>query len=1559
MTSTFTTKKITTTFRTISVYLLCVALIFSLSMTSVSAKGNIYGGDGRTTTGSKGGSSGSSGSSSSSTSNTGRYYHLDVRIDSSFTLTDANGDVQTVSATVTDVSATLTHNTANGSTTTNNTVTTEAHAAGDTETISFNNTAVADEYSSSTAYEYQSAKGHGNESEGTSQLCYYDGDVIVLTYTLTYTLNGTKHSIKATKTFTVGTDTNYCDKKSSGNDLQGVDIYVSAAEILEEIQGALTITKVDGDDTSVTLPNAVFTLYEDSACKNAITTYTTGSDGTFTITISTDQAELKSYLPAAGNSTTLYLKETTAPDGYSLSDTVYNVIIGATSNSDYTSSGSTTTVTTYTITLGGSTAVNIENSRYDAKGSIQFSGTKSMTGRALKDGDDFTYTVKEDGETVATGTSGESGDITFGTINYTLSDCGTHTYTVTEDSYNKNGITSDTKSYTVTVKVSDNGDGTLKCEASDNYEALNFTNTYDASGDFTIKGTKSLTGRTLKAGEFSFTLTDEDGNTETVTNDADGNFSFSKISVKLADLTDGTLTKTYTISEDRGSLGGITYDTSVKTVKVVFTDNGDGTITGAYTDDSDEIKFTNAYHASGKITLEGTKTLTNRALSDGEFSFAIMNEESETVATGTNDANGKITFTALSYDETQLGTHTYTVKETSGDASGVTVDTSAKTISVTVKDNGDGTLSVTSDDDSDGISFANTYTSKGQLELNVHKTFRGRLLSMFSNKVFTFYLTDGNGTLLSTTSVEGAGENSFDLISYTDEDMDKDEDGHIITTTKTYSVYEGDPNDDDGITYDSNKYTVTVTLTDDGQGNILASVDSDSTTYSFTNVYSASGSITFSGSKTMTGRALTAEDKYSFTVNEVDENGTVITSGVARGYSDEDGNINFETITYKLDEDNEDVLGDHYYTVSEDKVDEDGVTSDTTVYTVKVSVTNSGQGVLNVVADEVADSLNFTNTYQPDEVKVVLKGTKSVVNGDVKDMAGKFTFLLLDENADKVATAVNAADGTFAFDALTFSKAGTYKYTISEVSGGKVVDGITYDDQTINVTITVTDDGKGTLTAKVDTDADVAFTNTVNEYTVSIDKTDNYGNALADASLVIYDADKNIVNSWTTDGTTHSVALKMGTYTLHEVAAPDGYEVAEDITFNVTSDGQILVDEKTVDSLTMVDKKILKDVTVVLKGTKTVANGDVKDMAGKFTFILLDENADLVSKAVNTADGTFGFDALTYTQPGTYNYTISEVNGGKVIDGITYDNATINVTVTVTDDNGTLKAEVETDADVAFTNTVNEYTVTVNKTDEEGNALADASLVIYDADKNIVASWTTDGNAYSASLKMGTYTLHEVSAPEGYDVAEDITFSVTSDGQIVVNNETVEALTMVDVKTKTPTDEGTNEETPSDDTTPTDDNTNDVITPDDTPSEEGTNEETPSEETIPTDDDNTDTEGEDEEIDELDVDEDLDDEDEDDDDYEDITGPIPAVMGDTADLIEQTTTTLYAGADDEVNTTVAGTKIKAGQVAGASDDVEGKAVDTGDASSALSWGVLMVAALVLLITLSKGEKEAA
>ncbi|HFR3670200.1 TPA: FctA domain-containing protein, partial [Streptococcus suis] len=268
---------------------------------------------------------------------------------------------------------------------------------------------------------------------------------------------------------------------------------------------------------------------------------------------------------------------------------------------------------------------------------------------------------------------------------------------------------------------------------------------------------------------------------------------------------------------------------------------------------------------------------------------------------------------------------------------------------------------------------------------------------------------------------------------------------------------------DKGVTYDGKTITATVTVTDNGSGELSAAVSySDETP--FNNTYAVSGTrAELAVKKTLTGREL-KEDEFEFVLkNEANDE-------VATAKNDKDGNVKFKELTF-------DKAGTYTYTISEKNggTTDKGVTYDGKTITATVTVTDNGSGELSA-AVSYSDETPFNNTYAVSGTRAELAVKKTLTGRELKE--DEFEFVLKNEANEEVATAKNDKDGNVKFKELIFDKAGTYTYTISEKNGGTTDKGVTYDGKTITATVTVTDNGSGELSAAVSYSDETPFNNT-------------------------------------------------------------------------------------------------------------------------------------------------------------------------------------------------------------------------------------------------------------------------------------------------------------------------------------------------------------------------------------------------------------------------------------------------------------------------------------------------
>ena len=290
-------------------------------------------------------------------------------------------------------------------------------------------------------------------------------------------------------------------------------------------------------------------------------------------------------------------------------------------------------------------------------------------------------------------------------------EAGTYVYEVSEVAGSAAGVSYDAGVRTVTIKVTDDGQGFLAAETSVDGDTT-FANTYKAapvSYDVTqdVKVSKILTGRDLRAGEFAFELVENGKVVATAHNDAEGNVNFDALKYDEAG------THTYVVREAKDSLGGVKYDSSEHVVTVVVTDDGSGRLSAKATSADGQIVFKNAYSAAPtSITFGGTKVLTGAELAAGQFAFQLKDAQGNVVATATNAADGSLVFEPVSLDA--AGEYHLTLSEVNDAQDNVTYDDHVYQLDVTVADDGEGSLYVASytvDGGTDLPVFENAYVA--------------------------------------------------------------------------------------------------------------------------------------------------------------------------------------------------------------------------------------------------------------------------------------------------------------------------------------------------------------------------------------------------------------------------------------------------------------------------------------------------------------------------------------------------------------------------------------------------------------------------------------------------------------------------------------------------------------------------------------------------------------------------------------------------------------------------------------------------------------------------------
>lgn len=335
---------------------------------------------------------------------------------------------------------------------------------------------------------------------------------------------------------------------------------------------------------------------------------------------------------------------------------------------------------------------------------------EGFTAPALNGGD-FEFTISADTDGAPLPTNGRTvsndadGNFNFGDITFTKADLGnemskTFKYTVTE-SGSKPGVTNDDP-HTIEVTVTDYGEGKLTAAVTKGN--LNFKNIYSpAAVDFnvspTVSVTKQLKGRDLQENEFTFELVEGNQVVATVKNKADGTVDFGTQNYTKPG------THVYTIREAQGNAAGVSYDTNTYTVTVNVEDRGEDKLV-ASAEGASKIVFNNTYTAApATVDLTATKVLNGANLSDGQFTFELLNR-GDVMDSATNDAKGNVAFRELTLK--QAGTYTFTMCEVAGDVEGMTYDNAEYTVKISVKDD-NGQLVATVE--GNNPTFTNSYTA--------------------------------------------------------------------------------------------------------------------------------------------------------------------------------------------------------------------------------------------------------------------------------------------------------------------------------------------------------------------------------------------------------------------------------------------------------------------------------------------------------------------------------------------------------------------------------------------------------------------------------------------------------------------------------------------------------------------------------------------------------------------------------------------------------------------------------------------------------------------------------
>ena len=723
------------------------------------------------------------------------------------------------------------------------------------------------------------------------------------------------------------------------------------------------------------------------------------------------------------------------------------------------------------------------------------------------------------GVPVQTVNADRNGDIRFQPLTFTASQLKgnkskTFTYTVREIRQSAGGVNYDSHMGMWQITVTDDLTGQLKAQTRTNAAyPTTFTNTYQAKPvSVQFRAHKTLndpdhTGIQLQAGQYEFKCVEDKtgGQAGTVkTNDQQGNILFDTISYKKTGVYD------YTLSEVHGDRGGVTYDATKHHVKVTVTDNGEGQLLAdvKYDNGTNIPEFTNTYHAqpatdNPTAVKKMTSSKGNKYTLKGEdFAFTLQQQSapanvSNADQTKRNDRQGNIRFDQLSFP--LVGTYVFTMSEQDTTVPGVTKDGTVATITYVVKDvDHTGKLTVvsktvtpTTGADGKNITFTNHYSPK-----NVGYSISGVKNIVNTDTAtsrtpqdgeFKFQLNavsardaDGNAISVNDMPMPAGSQNGTQTVSNKGSGFTFGQMVYTMPGAYTYHVKEL-AGTDKTIGYSTQEYDVTVTVTDQN-GALTATSDRQTNDIRFDNTYTPTPvSVQLEADKHLTGRDLNDNE---FTAELKDSNGNLLQSKqfirVPRdAQSDKEQNVREGDGTLEFDKLTFDKTGVYTYTVDEQDGTLGGVTYDTTSHTVTITVTEDSKSHKLVASVAYSNgkasekSILFQNTYQPEDVLVELSAKKNLTGRELQ--ADEFEFELVDDKGNVIDSEKNDKQGNIQFKPFTYSRdndgvddCGEYRYVIREKNTGEK--NVTYDKTEHHVTVTVSDNLQGNLTAKVQYD---------------------------------------------------------------------------------------------------------------------------------------------------------------------------------------------------------------------------------------------------------------------------------------------------------------------------------------------------------------------------------------------------------------------------------------------------------------------------------------------------------
>lgn len=871
----------------------------------------------------------------------------------------------------------------------------------------------------------------------------------------------------------------------------------------------------------------------------------------------------------------------------------------------------------------------------------------------------------------------------------------------------------------------------------------------------------------------------------------------------------------FIIAEDapETKLPGVTYDSRIKHITVTVVDKNDGQLEAtAIVDNHDDLVFVNTYKASyEEVVLTGMKQMAGDRTTlnaKDRYSFTISAAEGTPLpaeVTVTNAPDGTITFAPITF--TQVGTYTYTITENipaeADRVPGVTYAQKPVTATVTVMDYNVGYLESTVVYSEDGFVFTNTYNAEPvNVSVEGTKTVEaspGNSYTMtggeFKFRVVAAESNPASDPLKEAYEVSNSVDGTISIINTT----------YTESGTYIYSVSEVD-GANTGISEDSSVYTITVNVVDNGEGKLEASTSFEkdgqsAENISFNNTYNPTvTSVTLHGLKRLKSEHKRLEaGLFNFNVTAISgpemlEGETFPMPAVTTVTHDATGVFQFGAIEFTKP-------GTYVYEIGEDTSNQArGYSYDSTKYTVTVVVTDV-DGNLSAAVSGLADGNNnplvvFTNGYEPETVTATLKGTKTLTGRDLQ--AGEFKFELKAAEGTPMPTKVevaNAEDGGFSFEPITFSEEGTCWYTISEVK--ESLGGVTYDEAVYTVKVVVADEGgylAATVTYLVEGEETEQAT-FVNAYSARPTKLSvgaekilsgrdlnekEFSFKLMSGDEVLQTKENTATGVVAFDEIEYN-AVGEYVYTIVEVAGDKGgvtydtnkFEVTVNVTDNLNGNLEAEVVKVMKGSEEVTDKKVVfenkyapSETSITLTGKKTLTGRELK--ANEFTFLLKNDKNEVVGKATNAADGTITFEALSFTQVGTFEYTVVEDSSAQA-EGIVYDDSSYKVVVNVKDNlEGKLVAEVVAQEEIIFKNQFTEPDVVATKLQaiNGGNATVELQEVKAGDMITYTIKFVNNGSAMAKNIVLTDKVpagldliVGTVKGGDAIDVAEDGTIT--------------------------------------------------------------------------------------------------------------------------------------------------------------------------------------------------------